>query len=84
VFSRLEELIIGWSPASRRRAAVHLFFWTAVAAPVNVALYVAGILNESHLILVTLVLSWLAITFTACDLIATTDVRNETENSPDG
>jgi hypothetical protein len=80
LFIRLEERVTAWSPRSRRRAAVQTLAWSVVLMVVNVGLYVFGVLNDSHLIFVTLVLSWLAITFTAADLVATTDVREETED----
>lgn len=67
-------------PETRRRVAVHGFTWTAALAVFNVGLYVAGVITESHLILVTLVLSWLALTLTFADLVATTDVRAEGED----
>lgn len=88
--SRVEEWLTGIDPAVRRRAAVHGFTWTAAATPVNVALYAAGVINEAALILITLTLSWLALTLTFADLVATTDVRAETDQassvtpSPDG
>jgi len=74
---RVEQLLTSWSPRSRRRVAVQTLLWSVWLMVVNVALYVAGIFNDSNLILVTLILSWLAITFTAADLVATTDVREE-------
>ena len=78
MFDRIEHALTCWSPAGRRRFAVHLLVWSLLAALVNVLLYVTGLIDENHLIFVTLVLSWLAITFTGADLIATTDVREET------
>lgn len=80
MFDRIEQVITDWPPASRRRLAVHLFVWTLVAAPINVGLYVAGVIDENVLILVTLILSWLALTLTAADLVATTDVREAEES----
>ena len=77
MFDRIEHALVNWSPAGRRRFAVHLLVWSLLAAVVNVALYVSGVIDENDLIFVTLVLSWLAITFTGADLIATTDVREE-------
>jgi hypothetical protein len=73
----LEQRLVSWSPRSRRRAAVQTLLWSIVLMAINVGLYIAGVLTDSHLILVTLMLSWLAITFTAADLVATTDVREE-------
>ena len=78
MFDWIEERLVNWPPTKRRRFAVHLLVWSLVAAAINVVLYVTGLIDENHLIFVTLVLSWLAITFTGADLIATTDVREET------
>jgi hypothetical protein len=83
LFDRIEQRLVSWSPGGRRRAAVQTFVWSVVLMVVNSALYIAGIIDESDLIFVTLVLSWLAITFTAADLVATTDVR-KAEEEPDG
>lgn len=46
---------------------------------INVALYLFKIIDENMLILITLILSWLAITLTAADIVATTDVRANKE-----
>jgi hypothetical protein len=73
----VEHKIMEWEPSQRRRASVHLLVWSMVLGLINVILYVVGVINVDHLILVTLVLSWLAITITAMDLVATTDVREE-------
>ena len=78
-FDRLEDRLTSWAPRARRRMALHCLVWSIVLMVINVGLYVAGVIDESHLILVTLILSWLAITFTAADLVATTDVREEEE-----
>ena len=73
----IERKLTAWKPASRRRYAVHILFWSVIAGLVNVVLYIVGVINVNHLILITLILSWLAITITAADLVATTDVREE-------
>ncbi len=78
-FGWLEKKIAESSPARRRRMAIHLLFWSVVAMIVNVALYLVKVIDQSTLILITLVLSWFAITLTAADLVATTDVREVTE-----
>ena len=78
MLSRLECAIVRYPPAKRRRLAIHVLVWSVVAMLVNVTLYLVGIVDQASLILVTLVLSWLAITITAADLVATTDVREET------
>jgi hypothetical protein len=80
MIEHLEGRLTRWSPRSRRRAAVHLLLWSVVLMVINVGFYVVGVLNQEHLILVTLILSWLAITFTAADLVATTDVREESDD----
>ncbi len=76
----LECKIVDWDPKDRRRAAVGLLIWSVILMVINVALYVFGVIDESHLILITLILSWLAITITCADVIATTDVREETDS----
>lgn len=48
-----------------------LFVGAGVIGTVNVVLYLMSIVTESHLILVTLILSWLALMFTAWDIIET-------------
>lgn len=73
----LIERIVNWAPKDRRRAAVLVLVWSVILMIVNVTLYVVGIVDQRALILITLVLSWLAITLTAIDVIATTDVREE-------
>jgi hypothetical protein len=50
-----------------------------VLVVVNIELNVVGVRRREHLILVTLVLAWLANTFAAADLVATTDVREESD-----
>jgi hypothetical protein len=77
VIKWLECKIVDWPPQARRRAAVALLVWSMVLMFVNVGLYLFKIISESDLILITLILSWLAITLTAVDVIATTDVREE-------
>jgi len=77
VINWLECKIVKWDPDKRRTAAVGLLVWSLILMVLNVTLYVVGVLGQKELILVTLVLSWLAITLTAVDVIATTDVREE-------
>lgn len=78
----LERRIVNWPPESRRLAAVRTLWLSLGLMIVNVVLYATGVFDDSNMILVTLILSWLAITFTAADLVATTDVREE--NGDDG
>lgn len=68
-----------WDPEGRRRAAVQMLVWSLVAMVINVGLYLGSVITETHLILITLILSWLAITLTAADIIVGTDVRAEVE-----
>lgn len=62
-------------PKNRVKYALWLLFGSLVLMVINVALYLFGIIDEAMLILITLILSWLAITLTAVDIVATTDVR---------
>ena len=77
VIDRLERAIVAYPPSKRRRLAIHVLVWSVIAMFANVVLYMTGVVDQAALILVTLVLSWLAITITAADLVATTDVREE-------
>lgn len=79
LIAAVEDWLVGIPPASRRRIAVHLFVWSAIATPINVVLYVVGIVSLAVVGVITLTLSWLAITLTAADLVATTDVREAAE-----
>lgn len=63
------------NPHNRLKAAKWLLVSSVVLMVINVALYVLHVIDEADLILITLVLSWLAITITAADVVATTDVR---------
>lgn len=73
----LEEAITNWEPRDRRRSAIKALTLCTYLMIVNVMLYVFGIINEANLILITLVLSWLALNVTFVDIVATTDVREE-------
>lgn len=68
------------SPESRRKWALRLVIGSIVATVLNVTLFLTKVITETDLILITLVLSWLAITITAADVYATTDVRVEQED----
>ena len=76
-FDWLEETIVAVAPRARRRFAIHVLFWTVIAMFFNDLLYLVNIIDEAMLIFITLNLSWLALTVTAADLVATTDVREE-------
>ena len=62
---------------NRIKFAKWLLFGSIVGMIVNVGLYLFKIIGETELILVTLILSWLAITLTALDILATADVRDK-------
>lgn len=81
MFNYLERRLLEWEPANRRRFCVYVLFWSVVIGFINIVLFAVGIVDEGNLILITLILSWLAITFTAADLVATTDVREENDLS---
>ena len=81
VISKIECAIVTYPPVKRRRLAIHMLIWSVVAMVVNVVGYVTGLIDQAGLILITLILSWLAITITAADLVATTDVREAEEAS---
>ena len=83
LIGKIECAIVTYPPAKRRRFAIHMLIWSVVAMLANVIGYVTGLIGQSGLILITLILSWLAITITAADLVATTDVR-EAETSATG
>lgn len=67
------------TPKLRVKAAWLLLVGSVVAMLANVGLFLADVITTDDLILVTLVLSWLAITFTALDILSTSDVRKEQE-----
>jgi hypothetical protein len=81
IIDQLEQRIVDYPPDQRRRTAIHLLIWSLVLMTVNVTLYLVGILDQRALILVTLILSWIAITITAIDIVATTDVRANEDTS---
>ena len=66
-------------PKTRIKYAWVLLILSVVGMFLNVALYLFKIIDESMLILVTLILSWLAITITALDVVLTADVRVKEE-----
>jgi hypothetical protein len=79
LFDTIEQAIACYPPRKRRRIAIHVLIWSAAAMLANVAVYVTHLIDQRALILITLILSWLAITVTAADLVATTDVREAEE-----
>lgn len=79
IYARIEHLIDSLDPAVRRRLAIKCLFWSFIFGNVNVLLYVFGVLDAENLIVVTLWLSWLAVTVTAADWVIGTDIRKEVE-----
>ncbi len=69
------------NPKTRIKYAWGLLIFSMVGMFINVALYLLKIIDENMLLLVTLILSWLAITLTALDIVATADVRNQEEGN---
>ena len=65
------------STKKRIRYAKWLLYSSILGMVLNVALYLFKIIDENALILVTLILSWLAITLTALDILSTQDVRDK-------
>lgn len=64
------------STKNRIKYAWWLLWGSIVLMVVNVALYLFSVIDENMLILITLILSWLAITLTALDILSTQDVRH--------
>jgi hypothetical protein len=65
------------SPALRVKAAKWLLIGSVFGMVANVLAYRPfHLIDENMLLLITLILSWLAITLTAADILATTDTRN--------
>jgi uncharacterized membrane protein len=83
VIQQLETLIVSCPPTTRRRIAIHVLLWSIVLMIANVAAYLTHLIDEPALILITLMLSWLALTITAMDVVMTTDVRVNEEDPDD-
>ena len=64
-------------PDLRREAALLLLFVSLVLMVLNVAAYLTRLIDETMLLLITLILSWLAITITCLDVLLTSDVRKQ-------
>jgi hypothetical protein len=62
-------------PRTRRRLALWAVVVTGLAAVADTTLFLVGSLSNELMLIQTLVLSWLALTVTAIDIWATTDVR---------
>lgn len=67
------------NPKNRVKAALWTLFASVVLMIINVTLYLLGLIDEAMLILITLILSWLAITLNMLNIVATADVRKETD-----
>jgi hypothetical protein len=67
------------TPRRRRALAWWLLIGSLVLGHANVGAFLVGWMSHEVLDTITNYLSWLAITFTALDLLATTDVRVEQE-----
>lgn len=76
----LIDKLCAWPAEERRRWAMRILVWSLLLGTVNVVLYLIGVIGVDDLILVTLVLSWLALTITAGDIVVGTDTRVEVEN----
>jgi hypothetical protein len=68
------------NPRNRRKAAMWVVVFSLVGGTINVALYVLDMISLDQMMILNLVLSWLAITLTALDIWATTDVRAEQDS----
>ena len=68
-----------WPADARRRFAMRMLVWSVFAAVVNLVVYWIGWIGIEGLVVVTLLLSWFAITVTAADVVIGTDVRVEVE-----
>lgn len=54
-----------------------LLVLSVIGGVVDIYLYQSGRISQKAMVFHALVLSWLAITFTAYDIISTTDVRKQ-------
>jgi hypothetical protein len=77
----LERRIDAWKPAERRRLAVRVLTITFYCMILNVTLYLFKVIGEPELILVTLVLSWIALQFTCLDWVTTATMDKEVEET---
>jgi hypothetical protein len=66
-------------PEKRRRYAIWMLAVSLVLGHVNIGAFAAGWLSHETLDLITNYLSWLAISISALDIVATTDVRVEVD-----
>jgi hypothetical protein len=71
-------------PKARRRAALWLLFVSLALGNVNLAAVLGGVIPHWLNDVITNYLSWLALTVTALDVVATTDVRVEVDGETPG
>jgi hypothetical protein len=64
-------------PRTRVKAAKWLLAGSIVLMVVNVFAYLLKFIDENMLLLITLILSWLAISLTCADILSTADTRNQ-------
>lgn len=64
-----------------RMFSARLFLNTTWLMFLNVGLYLAHIIDEKSLILVTLILSWMAVQFTCAQTIIQTDIKKTLDQS---
>jgi hypothetical protein len=76
---RLEAALAGIDPARRRRFALWMLVVSFVLGHANIGAFALGMVEPALMDAITNYLSWLAITITAMDLVATADVRAEAE-----
>lgn len=67
-------------PRRRRRLAWYLLVGSLALGHVNVAAFMLGWMSHGAMDATTNYLSWLALTLTALDILATADVRVEVED----
>lgn len=85
----ISPLFVGWlldkfsqiDPEQRRRSAVWLLVVSFVLGHLNILGFVFGWVSRDVMDAITNYLSWLAITITALDIVISTDIRKEQENS---
>ena len=78
LYDWLEGKLSRRTPEQLRRASIKVLVWSVVGMVINVGLYLFGVITESHLILVTLILSWLAPVIEAANGAATQNSESET------
>jgi hypothetical protein len=67
-------------PATRVKAAKWLLGGSIVGMAVNATAYLLKLIDENMLLLITLILSWLAIGLTCADILSTSDVRKKQDD----